>query len=910
MADEINRDPASAVLAHCRVVTDPVMTPIRWTTDGTAIAGDYARADFRSLRARYIRPARATDARRRTLEAPAKPLLDWLAAQAGVAVTGVKVSTASLADMYGFLVEPCYRLGVPLIIVADRALDELTELEAAEPQVGYAWSLQRLRYLCARESPPRRWPAASPADRLDDSQLAAVSAHDGVVQIIAPAGSGKTTVLIARAAELVARGVPAGRILCTTFNKDAQRELQARLLTAAVGDVRAQTFHSVGYGILRDCSGLRSADIRTLSLGQWRRLCAVASRASPESEWIEPPLARGMVSAIKLGLLMSPQEYRRHAPADAGGQTIATIYDLYEQELAAQNANDFDDLIFLSLRRLQRDAQLREQWQRRYDHVLVDEYQDIDPAQETLVQILAAPQDGLFTVGDEDQTLYAWRSASVERIVGLDGLYPGLQRVALDHNYRCPPEVVQRSRQIIENNRSRFPKQILPADARVLPDDPRPLIHQAYPDLDAGAVDVARKLSISRRGQIVVLARTSRMLRICAEACVPLDVKISAPENVFEPAGARAALEAYCRLLGDAPNARPQDVATVFRHPGRGLPLGAEQPVADMLAQGLTFEQATAGLRDVAEHARRRVADGARILDTALTLSSDAPRCIRLLRSEGGLDQHFKDYEQLTGGVEKVEIELLQDAVRESAGMTVAAYSQQLTQQSDALRAIRDDENGIELTTVHRAKGRQWPTVIVFGCDEDQMPHKRSLEDLAAGNRDALEAERRVAYVAFTRAQQRLVVLTTTGNASRFCVEAGLVAAPKPTPEPTPRQQVRAPSARTRERAPKGPITGYEIARRAIRDPGADPQHVLGACRSIATAQRVLAAAVRSADAPCVERLTVAQAAELLQDLASSRGAELSITVADPDAPIAGLAGTARRAAADSLKPRGGIGSS
>lgn len=881
------------------------MTLIRWTTGEAASESGYARADYRSLHARYIEPVRATDARRRTLEAPARPLLDWLAAQPGVAVTGVTVSAASLADIYGYLVEPCYRLGVPLVVLADRALDDVTELEAEEPQVGYAWSLQRLRYLCAQQHPPRRWPAASIARGLDDSQLAAVSAHDGVVQIIAPAGSGKTTVLIARAAELVARGVAARRILCTTFNKDAQRELQGRLLAAGLAAVRAQTFHSVGFGILRDCNGLRSADVRTLSLGQWRRLCAAASRASPENEWIEPPLARGMVSAIKLGLLVTPQEYRRrHAPADAAGQTIATIYDLYEQQLAAQNANDFDDLIFLSLRRLQRDAQLREHWQQRYDHVLVDEYQDIDPAQETLVQILAAPQDGLFTVGDEDQTLYAWRSASVERIVGLDGLYPGLQRVALDHNYRCPPEVVQRSRQIIEHNHSRFPKNILPANARLLPDDPRPLIHQDYPSLEAGAGDVARKLSISRRGEIVVLARTSRMLRICADACVPLDVTISAPGNVFEPAGARAALEAYCRLLGDVRNARPEDVATVFRHPGRGLPLGTEQPLAQLLAQGLTFEQAVTALRDVAEHARRRVIDGARILDTARTLSSDAAGCIRYLRRDGGLDQHFKEYEELTGGVERVEIELLQDAVSASAGMSVAAYAQQLTRQSDALRAIRDDDNGVELTTVHRAKGRQWPTVIVFGCDEDQMPHKRSLEDLAAGNRDALEAERRVAYVAFTRAQQRLVVLTTTRKASRFCVEAGLVAAPEP-PQPTPTaRRLRAPNARSRERAAIGPITGYEIARRAIRDPGADPKHILGACQSIATAQRVLAAAVRSADAPRVERLTAAQAAGLLQDLANSRNAELSITVPDPAAPIADLTATARRATADALRPR------
>lgn len=156
-----------------------------------------------------------------------------------------------------------------------------------------------------------------------------------------------------------------------------------------------------------------------------------------------------------------------------------------------------------------------------------------------------------------------------------------------------------------------------------------------------------------------------------------------------------------------------------------------------MLAKGLTFDRAVSALRDVAERARRRMADGARILDTALTLSADAPRCICFLRGEGGLDQHFKEYEERTGGVEKVEIELLQDAVKQSAGMSVAAYAQRLTRQSDALRAIRDDENGIELTTVHRAKGRQWPTVTVFGCDEEQMPHKRSLEDLLAGNRRA-----------------------------------------------------------------------------------------------------------------------------------------------------------------------------
>jgi hypothetical protein len=169
---------------------------------------------------------------------------------------------------------------------------------------------------------------------------------------------------------------------------------------------------------------------------------------------------------------------------------------------------------------------------------------------------------------------------------------------------------------------------------------------------------------------------------------------------------------------------------------------------------------------------------------------------------------------------------------------------------------------------------------------------------------------RRVAYVAFTRAQQRLVVLTTTGHASRFCVEAGLVAAPEPAAAPIPKPRPRAPKPSAPARNPWesrrrviAPITGFELARQAIRDPAASAGEILDACKSLATAQRVLAAAVRSGDAPCVEGLTGGQAAELLQDVARSRGAELSITVPDPDVPIARLEGPARRATAEALKP-------
>lgn len=885
------------------------LAPLDWTTDPAGIPGDVTTVDWNDLHARFIAPVLHTDARRQTLDPPARPLLDWISEQDRIVLTGVKVSADTLFQLYGYLAEPCYRQAVPLTVVADRDLHAIDDLTAADADAGFPWSLQRLQHLAARPGPPPSWPAAQPTVTLDDSQRAAVSAHDGVVQVIAPAGSGKTTVLIARVGELLARGVPAGRILCTTFNREARVEMQARLLAASNGDVRAQTFHSVGFEILKGCGGLRRGGVRTLGLGQWRRLCAMAASAGTDHEWVEPPLARDLVAAIKLGLLQTPDEYRPPAN-DATAQTAATIYKLYEQELAKQDVNDFDDLIFLSLRRLQSDEQLREQWQARYDHVLVDEYQDIDPAQEMIVRILAAPQDGLFCVGDDDQVLYSWRRASVERIVGLDRTYPGLQRVALDHNYRCPPEVVQRSRQVIENNRYRFPKTILHSDQREVADDPRPVIHQAYPDPETAAGDVARKLSVSERGQIVVLARTSRLLRMCAQACVPLGVKISAPDNVFEPAGARAALEAYARLLGDPTTARPEDVVAVFRSPGRGLPFGAEDDVADSLASGRSFEQATGRLSGVAEHARRRVTDGARVLDAAMRLAGDAAQCITYLRGPGGLDKHFAEYEDLTGGTEKVELEVLADAVSAAKGMTMAQYAQKLTAESDALRAIRDEQDGVELTTVHRAKGRQWPTVIVFGCDEEQLPHKAALEEQRAGDRDALEAERRIAYVAFTRAQQRLVILTSTGKQSRFCVEAGVVqAAPKPKPQPRPAAQER---FRQRDgytsqmRAQRSGVTSFDVARRAMAQPGADPQSVLRSCRNTRTAMRVLALTVRAGDSEAVASLTVAEACELLHDVASRRDDEIELNPPYADRLISDLSRVERREVSEALKPRSG----
>jgi DNA helicase-2/ATP-dependent DNA helicase PcrA len=390
------------------------------------------------------------------------------------------------------------------------------------------------------------------------------------------------------------------------------------------------------------------------------------------------------------------------------------------------------------------------------------------------------------------------------------------------------------SRRVIEHNRARFPKRIQSVNVRELPDDDRPVIQLTYPALEQAAADVARKLSHGRRGGLVCLARTTRLLRMIAAACVPLDVKISAPEAVFDARGARAAVEAYARLFSGLGRASAEDVITVCRHPGRGLPFDAEEQVAAWLRDGRSFTDTLTGL-PAPDYARTRLARTGELFDRLARQADNAHRFLRTLRTEGGLDEHFREYEQTFGGAEQVETETLDDLTELAAGKTLAQLAALLAEQTSKLKAIRDDEHGVEITTVHRAKGRQWPTVIVFGCDEEQLPHKRSLEDAAAGLKHALEAERRVAYVAFTRAQQRLVILSTKGGESRFVGEAGFGITP-----PGPAEIGRITSEDDFHRPWKMPRLA---AQKAIRS-GAWPPDILGSCRSLTDALHVLAHAV------------------------------------------------------------------
>ncbi len=765
-----------------RFYTGPAHWKITPAREGLE-AEDFTVVEWPQLRKRWVIPARKMDMHRPSLLSVAHEWLAWLTEVDKLAVVDVSLDdTDAVADLLGFVVEPATRLGIELVIGSETEFERFDPAQFLEPYFGYPYSFERLRWCLAGGRPAAATPRLLKETSFipDVTQERAVRAGEGVVQIIAPAGSGKTAVLVERVRELLRRGARAEAIVCLTFNTAAANELQERLAAAGVGEVKARTFHSLGLQILRAANALpRNAELWSPSLGQWRRLAFLAKSAVGEDgHWLDPPEAQSAVSDIKLGMMMTAQQYAQTLDerSDARERTVAALYSAYEESQRENGRRiDFDDMILRAVQRLRENSSVRGRWQSAYQYVLVDEYQDIEPAQELLVRLVAGPQDQLFCVGDEDQTLYAFRRASVERIILLDKLYPALERVVLGVNYRCPPAAVEASRMLIEHNKVRFPKQIAAGQSD---GHGSPILARGFASKPESAVAAAQTLKDRVRGEIVVLARTTDALRPVALACADVGVKIDGPQKLFEPTGARRALEDHLRLALVPHEADEELLRSVCQTPGRSVSHGDRVSIGGWLQAGEPFDAAFASIDAPKRAGGKLLAPGE--LFTKLAQCQDAGVAVALLRGPGGLDEWFENEDGM-GGLDQFECEALEQAEQNAKGMSPRDYLRELEDQARRLRACRDSKEGIELSTIHGAKGRQWPHVIVVACEEKMLPHKRSLEGVSDEDRargEGLEAERRLGYVAFTRAQERLEIHYDTEHPSVFLYESGIIKPP------------------------------------------------------------------------------------------------------------------------------------
>ncbi len=770
-----------------------------WTTRPPA-RSTLRRAGFRILSWRRFRKqivaTRRTGTTRGSLDNPAAAWFATLVPGSATAILDAPCADAAeLHLLYGYLIEPAWRRRVHVLIHAAHELADLDPGRHVDRDWRYPWTLERLQRLAGlmdcRTSwppydPPRaepsadvgRWrrlharvsrrddtrqaPGAAPATlprplRLDNEQAAAVRAGDGVVQVIAPAGSGKTSVLIERVKELRHRGVDPASILCTSFNRDAKTEITARLAREGIDGVVVRSFHGLGLEILRGEERLRGA-IGGPTPAQWRELARQALAAWPDGVRLDPVAAQEAVSTFKLARLVDPAEaVASAAPADAAARTAASLYALHEDLLTARGLNDFDDLIMRAVRLLQDDAAVRRRWQARFSHVLVDEYQDIEPAQALLVGLVAAPQDALFCVGDEDQCIYAWRRATVTRVIELDQVYPALERYPLVRNYRCGAVITDASRRLIEHNRCRFRKPLLVGASNT-----GALHVWREANRRAGADRAASLLTGADPHEAVVLARTSLLLQEVALACAARGIAYRGSERLARPPRAVTVLAALLRLVTEPRQATRDDLAAGLAPWIPSLPADTGDAAAADLRAGAPFADVLLRLADGAPAAGRQGA----LLDT-LGAERDAGRVVGRLRREAGLDRALSMRERLNG-VTPQAVDALAAAERRAFGLEIRRFSAVLAEDAATL-AASGSPAGVELATVHAAKGREWPHVIIHGCDQGQFPHAQSLVD--AGARAGLEDERRLFYVALTRAKQRLDLVCTAAAPSVFVTE-------------------------------------------------------------------------------------------------------------------------------------------
>ena len=335
---------------------------------------------------------------------------------------------------------------------------------------------------------------------LAPDQRAAATAPPGPILCVAPAGSGKTTTLLARIAWLLDSGAARpGEIAAITFNRKAAIELDERLATVlaplgvAEGAVRVRTFHALGLEILREAG--QPVDLVD-RLAVLRRIVPEAGPAG----WRRLDTA---FSRLKLDLRVTPDEVAR----DPDPGPVARAFLAYERELVAEGGLDFDDLVARPLRLLEADEAVRERWRARCADLLVDEAQDLDRAQLRMALLLAAPANRIFLVGDDDQSIYGWRLADVRRVLALADDLPGLRRVDLVVNYRCPASVVERAVRLVGHNVERFTK-----DIRARPEAPGPVILAG--DADDDPVRIGRLFArwAGASGTRAILTRTNREL--------------------------------------------------------------------------------------------------------------------------------------------------------------------------------------------------------------------------------------------------------------------------------------------------------------------------------------------------------------------------------------------------------------
>ncbi len=590
-------------------------------------------------------------------------------------------------------------------------------------------------------------------DGLNERQKEAVLTTEGPISVLAGAGSGKTRVLTTRIYHLIRQGTPAEKILAVTFTNKAAREMRERL-GKLLGDGSVPfvaTFHGLGRELLqkygqaigvpryfsvydRDDSeraikeALKSLDIDPKEIPP-RSILARISRAKGEGE--------------------TPETFKsRHASEGFRSRIASQVWDKYEETLTHEKALDFDDLIAKPVALLREHKEARTLAQERFSYVHVDEYQDTNELQGTLANLLVETHRNLFVVGDIDQTIYTWRGATIENLLSFDETYPEAKTIVLEHNYRSSKTIVEASNRIIEKNRNRKEK-------RAVTDNPdgHPIRLLVADTAEEEARRIAREArEYIRSGvapeQIAVLYRTNFQSRVLEEAFLSEGIPYRLLGTRFLDRKEVKDVIAWVRLALDP--LRQSDRVRAVQAPSRGIGKVTVAKMATGTLDGLTpsvrakIEAFESTVRTL--HEESKTAAPSAFVRRVLELSG-----MQGVLEKGGED----DLERLENAKELATLASRYDHIPGTEGLDAFLADTALAGDQDELdRPQTKQKEGVTLMTVHAAKGLEFEAVFVSGLEEGLFPH----EGMGENEERDEEEERRLFYVAMTRAKSRLIL--------------------------------------------------------------------------------------------------------------------------------------------------------
>lgn len=580
------------------------------------------------------------------------------------------------------------------------------------------------------------------------AQTQAIMHKDGPMMVLAGPGSGKTTVITHRVQYLTKEyGIDPGDILVITFTRAAAEEMRERYeaLTGGGSRVTFGTFHSIFFRILKLAYRYTADNIvREEQQMQFVRELAQAGGLEPEDENEFAASILSEISSVKGERIALEHYYSKNCPDTVFRQ----LYAGYEEKMRRAGLIDFDDMMVLCLELFTERKDILSAWQRRYRYILIDEFQDINRLQYEIVRMLAKPEDNLFIVGDDDQSIYRFRGAKPEIMLGFERDYPGAGRILLDVNYRSTEEIVAPALRLIGENQKRFSKAIHTTGRHG-----KNVITKLWQDPGEENLAIAREIQLYlqsgvRPGDIAVLYRTNAGPRFLMEKLMeynlPFRTRDTVP-NLYEHWISRNILT-YIRIAMGS-RAR-EDILQVINRPKRYISRDA------MPDETVSFEKMKAFYAEkdwIAERIESLEGD----LRAIARMSPLA--AVNYIRQGMGYDEYLIEYAAFRRMRPEELLETADELKESAAGFKtfdewfahIDAYKEELLRQAAQRRTETD---AITLATMHSAKGLEFPIVYILDANEGITPHSRAMLD------EDMEEERRLFYVAMTRAKTRLHV--------------------------------------------------------------------------------------------------------------------------------------------------------